>query len=53
MWVPYFSLECRYIEELKHDEQFEKSEEVGKLLNHMIQNPEKYLSQKRKRKGVE
>jgi hypothetical protein len=52
VWL-HFSLECGYIELLKHDELFEKSEEVGKLLNHMIENPEKYLSKKRKLKGVE
>ncbi|HMI65288.1 MAG TPA: four helix bundle protein [Cyclobacteriaceae bacterium] len=52
VWL-HFSLECCYIEQLKHDELFEKSEEVGKLLNHMIENPEKYLSKKRKLKGVE
>jgi len=51
-WL-HFSLACRYFDQIKHDELFERSEEVGKLLNHMIENPERYLRQKRKLEGVE
>ncbi len=38
-----FAYECHYISEEKYRELIEKSEEVGKLLNHMIENPEKYI----------
>src|SRR5258706_16462113 len=51
-WL-HFSLACRYFDQIKHDELFGRSEEVGKLLNHMIENPEKHLRQKRKLEGVE
>jgi four helix bundle protein len=37
-----FSLACGYVKEEKFKELIQKSEEVGKLLNHMIENPEKY-----------
>lgn len=38
-----FAFECHYITEEKYKELIEKSEEVGRLLNHMIENPEKYI----------
>ncbi len=47
VWL-HFSLECGYVDQLKHDEVIERSEEVGKLLNHMVENPNKYLRQKEK-----
>lgn len=37
-----FSLACKYINDLKHKELSVKNEEIGRLLNHMINNPEKY-----------
>ena len=37
-----FSFACKYITEIQFKDIFSKSEEVGKLLNHMMQNPEKY-----------
>ncbi len=43
VWLD-FSLACKYIDERLYKELNEKSEEVGKLLNHMIENPEKYTS---------
>lgn len=42
VWLD-FALACGYIvKEVWHDLEA-KSEEVGKLLNHMIENPEKYF----------
>ena len=41
VWLDY-ALACEYIGKDKFDELFSKSEEVGKLLNHMITFPEKY-----------
>ena len=37
-----FALACLYISKEQHLQLTGKSEEVGKLLNHMINNPEKY-----------
>ena len=37
-----FSLSCKYIKRNEYDSFVERSEEIGKLLNHMIENPEKY-----------
>ena len=37
-----FALACKYISEERHKELSSKSAEVGRLLNHMINNPEKY-----------
>ena len=37
-----FALACKYVEEIKYNEFGNQSEEVGRLLNHMIKNPEKY-----------
>ena len=42
VWLD-FALSCKYLAKEKYDELTEKSEEVGKLLNHMISYPEKYL----------
>ena len=38
-----FAIKCKYISEEQYKELLEKSEEVGRLLNHMIENPEKYV----------
>ena len=37
-----FALECKYISEANFNELVAKSDEVGRLLNHMMSNPEKY-----------
>ncbi len=37
-----FSLACKYISKVKYEELLNQSEEVGRLINHMINNPEKY-----------
>lgn len=42
IWLD-FSVACDYIPKEKYNELISKSEEVGKLVNHMIQNPEKYI----------
>lgn len=42
VWLE-FSLKCGYIEVKVYNELLNDSEEVGKLLNHMIEYPEKYL----------
>ncbi|MHB1686522.1 MAG: four helix bundle protein [Ignavibacteriaceae bacterium] len=41
VWLD-FSLSCSYITNDVYLEMHKKSEEVGKLLNHMIEFPEKY-----------
>lgn len=43
VWLDY-SLACKYIEENIYQDLIMKSEEVGRMLNHMIENPEKYCS---------
>jgi four helix bundle protein len=37
-----FSRACHYLAEEKYKNLFTKSEEVGRLLNHMINNPHLY-----------
>ena len=37
-----FALACKYITQQEHDKLIIISEEVGRLLNHMISNPQKY-----------
>ncbi len=37
-----FALACGYISQEENLEIRTRSEEIGKLLNHMIQNPERY-----------
>jgi four helix bundle protein len=37
-----FCLDCEYIPEDKYHDLRNKSEEVGRLLNHMVEHPEKY-----------
>lgn len=41
-----FAFSCEYITKSKYEELMELSGEVGKLLNHMINNPEKYCRAK-------
>ena len=41
VWLDY-ALACKYLNEPQYKELIEKSEEVGRLLYHMIENPEKY-----------
>lgn len=41
VWID-FSLRCEYINEQTNNGLLNKSKEIGKLLNHMIENPEKY-----------
>ena len=41
VWLDY-SLDLKYIEKEKHDELVSQYEEVLKMLNSMIQNPEKF-----------
>jgi four helix bundle protein len=42
VWLE-FAFSCEYITENELNDLSERSDEVGKLLNHMIQNPERYL----------
>ena len=37
-----FSLACKYISQQKHEKMILRNEEIGRLLNHMINNPDKY-----------
>lgn len=37
-----FSLACEYITDIEYNELLIKSEEVGKLLNYMMNNPERF-----------
>jgi four helix bundle protein len=37
-----FAEKCKYISNEEYHELIEKSEEVGRMLNHMVENPEKY-----------
>ena len=41
VWLD-FSLSCKYINKEIYKSHLERSEEIGKLLNHMIENPDKY-----------
>ena len=42
VWID-FSFHCEYIDKNKEEDLTLKSEEIGRLLNHMIENPEKYI----------
>ena len=42
VWID-FSLRCGYIRQNSADELHQKAEEVGKILNFMIQNPSKFI----------
>lgn len=41
VWLD-FAFECEYINELEKNNLQVKSDEVGRLIHHMINNPEKY-----------
>lgn len=41
VWLD-FALSCNYISKNLYDDYNNKSSEIGKLLNHMLNNPEKY-----------
>lgn len=41
VWID-FAFACKYINQEIYKDLISKSEEVGKLLHHMINNPEKY-----------
>lgn len=43
VWLQ-FALSCNYIDQSDFDDLLYKSLEIGRLLNHMMQNPEKYGS---------
>ena len=47
VWLD-FSLSCNYCTKGIYEKLFKKSEEVGRLLNHMEVNPEKYLRKNEK-----
>lgn len=40
VWLE-FALSCNYIDKVNFDDLVSKSMEIGKLLNHMMKNPEK------------
>lgn len=42
IWIQ-FCFDCKYINEITLQDLLGKSAEVGKMLGHMISNPEKYL----------
>jgi hypothetical protein len=37
-----FAFACKYIDDPLHKSLITKNEEIGKLLHHMINNPDKY-----------
>ncbi len=41
VWLD-FSLACKYIDKDTYKDKTEKSIEIGRMLNHMINNPKKY-----------
>ena len=41
VWID-FALACQYISKNTHEELTSRSEEIGRLLNHMMENPDKY-----------
>ena len=45
VWLD-FAFECEYLDKESHEKLTEKVKEVGKLLNYMILNPEKFGSKK-------
>lgn len=42
VWLDFLN-ECGYITQTEYSELDSKAEEIGKLLNHMIENPQKYI----------
>ena len=49
VWLD-FAIAFQYIDINIYDELFERSEEIGRLLNHMMQNPSKYRGNMQLRK---
>ncbi len=49
VWLD-FSFKCKYINKDEHLDLRKKSDEIGKMLNHMIEFPEKYLRKDEKYK---
>jgi four helix bundle protein len=45
VWLD-FALSCEYITKEKYDDYLKRSEEIGRMINHMIANPEKYKGNK-------
>ncbi len=41
-----FAMSCKYITPEECNDLRKKSEEIGKMLNHMVENPEKFKSRK-------
>ncbi len=41
VWID-FAIACKYITQEKYLNLISKNEEIGKLLNHMLNNPDKY-----------
>jgi four helix bundle protein len=41
-----FANACNYLNQDKYQELIEKSEEVGRMLSHMVENPEKFIPKK-------
>ena len=42
VWLD-FAVKCNYIDNIKRDELEMKAVEIGRLINHMIENPENYV----------
>ncbi|MCW3103591.1 MAG: Ribosomal protein [Bacteroidetes bacterium] len=45
VWLD-FALACEYITKETYDDYFNRSEEIGRMINHMIENPERYKGSK-------
>ena len=41
VWID-FAFNCKYISIEKHEKMILRNEEIGRLLNHMMNNPDKY-----------
>ena len=41
-----FAMACNYLDQEKYQELINKSEEVGRMLSHMVENPEKFTPKK-------
>jgi len=46
-----FALACQYVNDEAFKKLLSKSEEVGRMLNHMVEHSEKYLTQKDKKES--
>jgi four helix bundle protein len=51
VWLD-FAKECNYISDNTYSDFSTKAEEVGRLLNHMVENPAKYNNQKNVKQTV-